>query len=135
MNQLLDLDPRGLNRLRELGGVGLLREMLELFSVYGAERIAGVTSAQLAMDAAGIRREVHALKSSAGQVGASMIQKLAEDIEHFAQRADVAQCTVLLVDLQTAWGRILPLLRQAIDGAGNDPLPANAPSTPGTEES
>lgn len=75
------IDRAALDRLRRVGGANLLRRMVELFLESGPERVRAVAESAAAGDVARVERAVHAMKSSAGNVGAIRLQRTAEAIE------------------------------------------------------
>lgn len=77
-------DDAALERLRRLGGDRLAREMGELFASLGAERVAAARAGVVYGDLDTIERAAHSLKSSAGNVGAVELQRLAESVERAA---------------------------------------------------
>lgn len=80
------LDRDALDRLRRIGGDRLLAAMLDAFVANGAERVVAATASAAAMDADGVSAAAHALKSSAGNIGARGLQETADRIEHEAER-------------------------------------------------
>ena len=116
MQNDVDLDQVALDRLQRLGGVRLLHEMLELFLQHAPARIEAAQAAHREGDCRGVEQAVHSLKSSAGNVGAGTIQNLAETIERLAEKSQGEQIGCFLLDLQTAWERLEPLLRQKNEG-------------------
>lgn len=74
-------DPLALKRLERFGGLKLRDELTKLFLQEAPERIAAGRAAADAGDAAGVRAMAHALKSSAGQMGAVRIQSFCERLE------------------------------------------------------
>ncbi len=110
------LEQVALGRLQRLGGVSLLREMLQLFLKHAPERIRAAREASLEGDFGKVEQAVHSLKSSAGNVGARSIQSLAESIERMAVGAEVEGIAPLVLDLQMAWERLEPLVRKTIEG-------------------
>lgn len=75
------LDPQALARLRSLGGSELVADMIDLFLVHGPERLQSALEAERAGDLEGVRRAVHSLASTAGTLGAQIVQRLAAEIE------------------------------------------------------
>ncbi|HVZ76901.1 MAG TPA: Hpt domain-containing protein [Gemmatimonadaceae bacterium] len=83
-------DPEALDRLRRFGGGKLLLGMIELFIANAPERLAAARQALAANDANGVRQALHALKSSAGQLGAVALQELCAQGEAHASRGELA---------------------------------------------
>jgi HPt (histidine-containing phosphotransfer) domain-containing protein len=75
------LDPTALERLRRIGGDRLLRMMMTSFVEHGAVRMATARAAAAAGDGKGVSEEAHALKSTAGNIGASALQRTAQKVE------------------------------------------------------
>lgn len=96
------LDRDALERLERIGGVKLLAGMLDAFLANGAERLAAATSSAAALDGVGVSDAAHALKSSAGNIGARRLQETADRIEHTAEGAG-ADLRALTEELETAW--------------------------------
>lgn len=84
------LDPKALERLRRIGGDGLLKAMMTSFLEYGPERIADARAAVAANDAKALSEAGHALKSSAGNIGATSLQIAAQKVERDALLADAS---------------------------------------------
>jgi len=81
---------RELKALDEASGGGLLDELVGLFSANTPERIARARNLLAAKDASGLADEAHALKGSAGALGASGLLKLAGTLESAARAADLS---------------------------------------------
>jgi HPt (histidine-containing phosphotransfer) domain-containing protein len=75
------LDVTAVDRLKRIGGEQLVRRMIELYLEQGPARLAALTEAVRDGDAAGAERVAHALKSSAGNVGAERLQQAAQTLE------------------------------------------------------
>ena len=88
------LEQSTLDRLRRIGGDKLLRAMLASFASTGAERIATASAAAEAGDGAGVADAAHALKSSAGNVGATELLELAARVEREARGAGADLCAL-----------------------------------------
>lgn len=116
MHDDLVLDPVALARIQRVGGVRLLREMLELFLQHAPARIGTAQASHREGNFRGVEQSVHSLKSSAGNVGARTIQHLADTIERMAVESEPERIGPLLLDLQTAWERLEPLLQRAKEG-------------------
>lgn len=78
------LDRAAIERLRRFGGEKLVAQMIDLFVSTGRERLDAARAAAAAGDCPGVQRPFHALKSSAGQLGAVLLQALCERGEMLA---------------------------------------------------
>jgi HPt (histidine-containing phosphotransfer) domain-containing protein len=87
------LDDAALDRLRSFGGTKLLKGMIELFVKNAPSRAADAREALDCGDAAALRAALHALKSSAGQLGAVSVHHACNAGEELASRGDLADCT------------------------------------------
>jgi HPt (histidine-containing phosphotransfer) domain-containing protein len=110
MSTANDLDPQAIERLRKLGGAKFTAEMIRLFLGYGAEKLAEARRAQQAADLVGVQRAVHPLKSSAGNVGAARMQRLASEAEQRAMERQAEAVAGLLDELERAYQTVRPLL-------------------------
>ncbi len=113
-----EIDPQALERLRELGGPGFLRRMLELFLELAREKIETARAAARAGDIRGIGRAIHPLRSSSGNVGARAMQELAARIDESAREQKAEAIPGLLSDLEAAFARVKPRLEQERDSLG-----------------
>ncbi len=97
------IDVSALERLRKLGGDALLSRMVDLFISHAEPAIdeasAGAASGNFEM----VRRAAHSLKSSAGNLGAKHVQRLAEEIEKTAEQHNVAELNELMASLKSAY--------------------------------
>lgn len=91
-----ELDAEALQRLRRFGGDALLRELIALFREIGPQRLHAARQALASSDADGVRRNLHALKSSGAQLGASRIQRLSEQGEQSAAAGELGAVAALL---------------------------------------
>jgi HPt (histidine-containing phosphotransfer) domain-containing protein len=73
-----------LARLRQLGGPRLVGALIDLFVGGVSERLAAARVAAAAGDRAGVAAVAHALKASAGNLGADAVRRTAEALEHAA---------------------------------------------------
>lgn len=86
------LDDAALDRLRSFGGTKLLNGMIELFVRNAPSRAADAREALDCGDAATLRAALHALKSSAGQLGATSVHHACAAGEELASRGDLTEC-------------------------------------------
>lgn len=117
MTSDLHVDPDAIARLHRFGGATLVRELIDLFSSGALERLAAARQAVDAGDSEGARAAFHALKSSAGQLGAVRMQALCEDAEQTAGRGDVAGAATLLAELDVEWALVRESLASIREGA------------------
>lgn len=81
------LDRAHLDRLAARFGPAFVAQMIGIFLAQGGERMADVERAFAAGDVAAAAAAAHALKSSAGNLGASALMARAQEVEH-GGRAD-----------------------------------------------
>jgi HPt (histidine-containing phosphotransfer) domain-containing protein len=84
------LDGAALLRLRRIGGDSLVARMIDLFLEGSAARLEAARAGAAAGDLPAVARAVHSLKSSAGNLGAPLLQRTAEEIEILADAGDAA---------------------------------------------
>jgi HPt (histidine-containing phosphotransfer) domain-containing protein len=87
------LDPAALDRLRSFGGDKLVKGMIELFVQNAPTRAADAREALDCGDAGALRSALHALKSSAGQLGAASVYEACVCGEELASRGELGECT------------------------------------------
>jgi HPt (histidine-containing phosphotransfer) domain-containing protein len=105
MNPPCQLDPAALERLRRLGGDAFVLKMTDLFLSYGGQKIEEGRQALEAANLAGVAAAVHAIKSSAGNVGASVVQDLARRIEQLALQSQGDSLPGLMQELELSFAR------------------------------
>ena len=98
-------DPQALARLRHWGGEALLQRLGCVFLDEAKRRIAAARAGAAAGDAAEIRRAMHALRSSCGQLGAVSMQEVCEQIEAAAVAGEVPRARRLLGALEREFER------------------------------
>lgn len=86
------IDEAALDRLRGFGGDKLLHGMIELFLRNAPSRAADAREALDCGDAAALRASLHALKSSAGQLGATSVHEACVAGEELASRGELSGC-------------------------------------------
>lgn len=95
------LDAEAIERLRGFGGNKLLRGMIELFLKNAPSKAAEAREALDCGDAAALRAALHALKSSAGQLGAVTVYRACVTGEELASRGEIASCTEHVQRIET----------------------------------
>lgn len=99
------LNSSALHRLRQLGGDHFLAEMIDLFLEYVPQRIEAALEAERRGDYATVARAGHALKSTAGNLGATSLHTLAVEIEQEAREGQREHIRALLRELECAFER------------------------------
>lgn len=103
MNTHGDFDATTMERLYELGGPGLVRKLVVLFGEFGGARVADAVTAGRDGDLPGLARAAHALRSTAGNIGATRLLDLATRLETDARAGQRDQVPALVSDLRTAF--------------------------------
>lgn len=117
MNAQSDFDPQALDRLRTLGGESLVRKLVNVFGEYATDRVRDAVSAGQAGDLDALARAAHALRSSAGNVGAVRLMAIATQLEHEARAGRPDAVPGLVSDLHTAFVATCRYLATAIPEA------------------
>jgi CheY-like chemotaxis protein len=95
--------------LRDLQGEGRPDMLAEMIAVYLRDtppRLAALREAVARADAEAVRREVHGLKGSSGQIGAVQVARLCADLEHQADTTDLTGAAETMRRLDEAFGRV-----------------------------
>jgi HPt (histidine-containing phosphotransfer) domain-containing protein len=97
------IDLSALTRLRQLGGDELLSKMVDLFISHAEPAIEEASAGLASGDLDVVRRAAHSLKSSAGNLGAQHVQRLAEMVELSAENRTTAGLNELMTSLKSAY--------------------------------
>jgi HPt (histidine-containing phosphotransfer) domain-containing protein len=97
--------PEELRQLAE-ADESLVQEVLAVFRSDTADRISRLRVALHGGDYRAVKHEAHALKGSAGQVGANEVFTLSREMEQQAGAANPAGLPELLVRLQAAFDQV-----------------------------
>lgn len=81
----LTLDPAAIARLHKIGGEDLVRQMTQLFLQNANRRLTAAREGFTRGDYEEIAKSMHALKSSAGNIGASRLGQMAIRAESMAE--------------------------------------------------
>lgn len=106
------INPRSLERLRNLGGSKLVRNVIQIFLAHVPMRMAGARESLQSGDLKGVGRAVHSVKSSAGNVGAEMLGELAGRIEQLADEQSGDSIGALLEQLEQNYSQVKARLEQ-----------------------
>jgi HPt (histidine-containing phosphotransfer) domain-containing protein len=85
MTNLSELDPAALTRLDKLGGPGFAQRIIGIFLTEAPRRAADARRAAEARDGPALAHAVHALISSAGNLGATGLSDYARQLEREAE--------------------------------------------------
>lgn len=121
MNEPDTFSPAALERLLKLGGQKFARDMIELFGSYGGKKLAEAREARQTGNLAALGAAAHALKSTAGNVGAIRVQALAAQVELLAgeQKGDLAGAQ--MDDLERAFAEAKAILELEATKLANPP--------------
>ncbi len=106
------LDAARLDDLRAAMGADF-SELVTVFLQSADELMTGMTAALEANDASALYRQAHTLKSSAANLGASELSRLAKSLEGHARAGHAAEFPRHVADLREELDRVQPLLQQA----------------------
>ncbi len=104
-----ELDLHVLEKLEKLGGEELVSKMVSLFTSHAESALRDAFAGLSGKDLDRVRKAAHALKSSAGNVGALKVQSLSDEIEQMAEQGN-GNIQPLLTDLENAYFRAKALL-------------------------
>jgi HPt (histidine-containing phosphotransfer) domain-containing protein len=98
------IDPAAIARLERLGGAPFVRQMIELYLQHGPDRIRALNAGVANHDAREVERAAHALKSSAGNLGATRLQAaaLALELLALAQKVDQPAAELVLQEYEAS---------------------------------
>lgn len=96
------IDRAALERLQEWGGPKLVREMVRLFLDNSSERVGQIRSGLEENRLEVAERAAHSLKSSAANVGAMSVSRLAQRIEDLAEKGAGDEARGLFPELSEA---------------------------------
>lgn len=100
------VDDAALAKLRDLGGPEFLVKLIDVFLKNVPERIGAARAGERAGDLEAVEQAAHALKSSAGNLGAARLRDLAARIEDLAEARGSEGLSALLDELETAFAAV-----------------------------
>lgn len=110
-----DLDASALDRLQQWGGAKLLCQMIRLFLENGPTRLDQIRTGIQDESARDAERGAHSLKSSAANVGAVAVSRIAARMEDLAAHGDLAGMDALRPGLEAAMQRARERLETILD--------------------
>lgn len=109
-------DAGALDRLERFGGSKLLGEMIALFLATAPERISASRIGVEQGDPQAVELALHALKSSAAQLGAMRMQRLSADGERVARSGVLGGMAELVLELDREFTSVHRWLAERRDG-------------------
>jgi HPt (histidine-containing phosphotransfer) domain-containing protein len=106
------VDPATLDKLAQMGGKAFAAEMIDLFLNYVPQKLAEARAAEQSGDLTGVKKAVHPVKSSAGNIGAHPMQNLASRIEQLAGDQCRESTGAMLSELELAYKHVEAYLRE-----------------------
>jgi HPt (histidine-containing phosphotransfer) domain-containing protein len=106
------LDGVGIGRLVELGGEPFLRQMIDLVLPQAEDRIAAAREGLAKGDFAAARLAVHSLRSTAGNVGATLLLAASTRAEELAVEERDAELRETLDEISAEWIRVRAALEE-----------------------
>ena len=110
------IDPNAIERLKEWGGLELPRKMIDLFLSHSSERMNQIREGLSTSTPRKAETGAHSLKSSAGNLGAVQLQRLAQEAELLAEKEDIAGLTEMLPAIEVAFGAACDELKRLLEG-------------------
>jgi len=108
-----ETDPEALERLRRFGGNKLLGDMITLFLEAMPQRLSAARRGITSGDAHVVEHELHALKSSAAQLGALRMHRLSQEGEQLAKAGTLGPASDVLDQLDAEMPRVQEWLASA----------------------
>jgi PAS domain S-box-containing protein len=105
------VDPAALQRLREMGDDGAVKNLLDGYAADAQARLAGLRAAAAGADAAVLESLSQALKGSSGTLGARGVERLAARLEALAREKRFEEAVPLVAALESELAGTLQLLR------------------------
>jgi HPt (histidine-containing phosphotransfer) domain-containing protein len=98
--------PDDLRQLAETGEEDLVKEVLAVFQSDTTERLTKLRNGLAGNDRGVVKSQAHAIKGSAGQVGAMRVAAICQSIESGAPTAGVADLQDLVRQLESAFAEV-----------------------------
>ena len=108
-----------IDRLRKLGGDAFLCKMIVSFLEFGGQKVAEARAASDTSDFDGAARAAHAIKSSAANLGAKHVERIATAIEENVLAERIEAIPEMVKELQDAFAEVKPHLEAQKQAAGS----------------
>lgn len=112
------LDPRALQRLRELDPTGkskLLQRVVQAFNSSSAKLVLQLQAAQVGPDVTAVRHVAHTLKSSSASVGAVKLSSICAEMEAMARDGQIEGMDAVIAALFLEVTAVLEALKRLLD--------------------
>lgn len=110
-----ELDRGRLADLLRIGDADFLSDVIKLFLDNAARKIEAIRAASDLNDCGELELHSHALRSSAANIGAGQLDKLAARIEHAAMEGLTKPIVPIVTDLQSAYEGVKKLLEHELE--------------------
>lgn len=108
-------DALAIQRLRNIGGAELVRQMVRLFLEHMPKRIAAATHGSRTGDWGAVERAGHSMKSSAAYLGLTGLAEQAALLEHLASGGRGAEVGPVIRDVSNAYPAFQTMLQEIVD--------------------
>ena len=100
------INPDALAKLTRLGGVTLVRQMIDLFFEHATQYMATLHAADGQEHFADVERAAHSLKTSAGNLGAMRLLQVAAEIEAATATSETHRIEELIAECRAEFSRV-----------------------------
>lgn len=115
MNDLPLIDAAQMDRLKEWGGKELQTKMVGLFLTHAKDRMDQIREGLASSHPQTAETGAHTLKSSAGNVGAQHVQRLAQEAETLAEQGNLDDLRSLLPSLESEFDAACLALKRILE--------------------
>ncbi len=112
------LDPAVIETLRQLtppGEADVLNEVLGLFLADVPGRMARLRAAWQDGDAGGVQRAAHSLKGSAGNIGATAMLGVCQELDEQGRAGDLSRLAPLVASLDAEYAKVAAEIKRLIE--------------------
>lgn len=112
MDEAPVFDQATIEHLKQLGGNDLLQEIFDLFMKHTPALVETILNGKSTENWDQVSRAAHSLKSSAGNIGARVLQGLASEIEAATKIGDLPAVTSLAEQLNQAFETVIDEIKK-----------------------
>jgi two-component system, sensor histidine kinase and response regulator len=110
------IDPSAFDRLLRIGGDSFLKQMIDLFLQDSSMKLESALSGSKAGDWNTVEQAVHSLKSSAGNIGATKLSQLSDEIENLIRTDSPQTVPGLLITYEIVFNQVIDKLTEFKEG-------------------